>query len=56
MGRRVMPWGWAVSAANNDGAGGHLISAHIAGCMVSGLVTCPLVAWDLELSTPEFLR
>ena len=46
-----------MSAANMDDAGGHLISAHIAGCMeVSGLVTCTLAGWDLELCTSAAIR
>jgi len=56
MGRKVHPWGWAVSAANNDDAGGHRIPAHIAGCIKgSRLVTCTLASWDLDLS-PDYLR
>jgi len=56
MGRRVLPWGWAVPATNIDDVGDHLISAHIVGSMeIPGLVTRTLAGWDPELCTSEYL-
>jgi len=45
------------AAANIDNAGGVLIPAHVACCIeVSGLATCTLEGWDLEVCTVKFLR
>jgi len=46
-----------VPAANIDNTNGVLIPAHVACCInVSGLVTCTLEGWDLEVCNAVFPR
>jgi len=56
MGRKVQTWRWGVPGTNMDDTPDVLIPAHVAYCIyVSGLVSCTLEGWDLEVYTSVFL-